>query len=87
LCFKWLNADWNTEHESIVVVGRLVIVAVSLQKYNTDGGCRNEKLPHPQPDIFNENGVITKQDPIYDELEAVDVLPQDLQEATPNISK
>lgn len=63
------------------------MVAVCLQKYTTDGGCRNEKLPHPQPDIFNEDGIISKQDPISDELEAVDVLPKDFQEATANISK
>jgi len=58
-----------------------------LQKYSTDGGCRNEKLPHPQPDVFNDSAIVTKQDSHYDELETVDVLPQDLQVATPNISK
>ncbi|PNF16410.1 Murinoglobulin-1 [Cryptotermes secundus] len=56
-------------------------------KYTTDGGCRNEKLPHPQPDIFNEDGVITKQESLSDELEAVDVLPQDFQEVTANINE
>jgi hypothetical protein len=58
-----------------------------LQKYTTDGGCRNERLPHPEPDVFNDSAVITKQDSQDDDMETVDVLPQDLQVATPNISK
>jgi len=58
-----------------------------LQKYTTDGGCRNERLPDPQPDVFNDSAIITNQDSHYDEMETVDVLPQDLQVATPNISK
>jgi hypothetical protein len=58
-----------------------------LQEYTTDGGCRNERLPHPQPDVFNDSAAITKQDFDFDEMETVDVLPQDLQVATPNISK
>jgi hypothetical protein len=44
-------------------------------------------LPHPQPDISSENAIITKQDPDYGEMDIVDVLPQDLQLAPPNIGK
>ncbi|KAJ9576011.1 hypothetical protein L9F63_007111, partial [Diploptera punctata] len=49
-------------------------------KYNTDGGCRNEKLPHPQPDTLNENSV--NSDLTFDFTGIVD-----LQEATSNISE
>jgi hypothetical protein len=63
------------------------MLAVCLQKYSTDGGCRNERLPLPQPDVFNDSEIITKQDSQYDEMETVDALPHDLQAATPNISK
>lgn len=69
------------------VADRLKMVAVCLQKYDTDGGCRNERLPHPQADVFSDSANITKQDSHYDQMEAVDVLPHDLQVATPNISK
>ena len=58
-----------------------------LQKYSTDGGCKNERLPHPQPEVFNDSAIITKQDSHYDEMETVDVLREDLPATTPNISK
>jgi hypothetical protein len=63
------------------------MVAAFWQKYNTDGGCRNEMLPHPEPNVLNDSAVIMKQESHYDEMETVEVLPQDLQLATPNISK
>ncbi|XP_069700318.1 alpha-1-inhibitor 3-like isoform X2 [Periplaneta americana] len=49
-------------------------------KYNTDGGCRSEKLPHPQPDISNEDAVLLKQESEVGKMVTVDVSkPQDLQ--------
>lgn len=56
-------------------------------KYSTDGGCKNERLPHPQPEVFNDSAIITKQDSPYDEMETVDVLRQDLPVTTPNINE
>ncbi|PSN55938.1 Pregnancy zone protein [Blattella germanica] len=54
-------------------------------KYNTDGGCRNEKLPHPQPDISNENTIVTN--PVFSEAVVMSLAPVDLQMVLPNINE